>query len=463
MQPAVAEDVVLALDLVPARDAVELAPDELRRLPLVGRRPERERQLVAMDVHGARPGTASARRRGRSAGATARCARRPRARRRPARATTRRRRRARARGRRARLSAPKWRGLSWIASGCIPVSNRMFWPACWIRKKKYGTTITSPHAGSIAIRSVPALFTRYEYVLLLHHRNIVQISTSIGSRAARSSSASSSRAATCGCCSQLRAPPRYDIAVTIIAELATGLHAAHEATGRTARRSPRAPRCVVRATCCSAGSARSSSRDFGVAKARLRSYHTVSGTIKGKAPYMAPEQILGEPLDRRADVFSLGVLLFEVTTRTRLYSANAHANAMKQILDGDVPDPAERRPGYPPSSRRSCAARSRAIRDRSLSDRARARRRSRCSSPARSDGTCRAPRSASARARDSCEAAHERRQACRRRSSARVEPLRRRAAIGVGPYVLVRRSARAARRASISRASIARTASSATS
>ena len=48
--------------------------------------------------------------------------------------------------------------------------------------------------------------------------------------------------------------------------------------------------------------------DFGVAKARSRSYHTVSNTIKGKAPYMAPEQILGEAIDRRADVFSLGVL-----------------------------------------------------------------------------------------------------------------------------------------------------------
>ena len=87
--------------------------------------------------------------------------------------------------------------------------------------------------------------------------------------------------------------------------------------------------------------------DFGVAKARQRSYHTVSGTIKGKAPYMAPEQILGEPVDRRADVFSLGVLLFEVSTRTRLYSASADARAMKQILDATLPDPAERRPGYP--------------------------------------------------------------------------------------------------------------------
>jgi serine/threonine-protein kinase len=88
--------------------------------------------------------------------------------------------------------------------------------------------------------------------------------------------------------------------------------------------------------------------DFGIAKARSRSYHTMSGTIKGKPSYMAPEQILGEPLDRRADIFALGVLLFEVTTRTRLYSASSNAVAMRQILDGEVPEPASRRPGYPP-------------------------------------------------------------------------------------------------------------------
>jgi eukaryotic-like serine/threonine-protein kinase len=146
----------------------------------------------------------------------------------------------------------------------------------------------------------------------------------------------------------LRAPPRYDIAIAIIAEIATGLDAAHDATGPDGESLNLVHRDVSPSNVLLGVCGEVKIADFGVAKARSRSYHTVSGSIKGKAPYMAPEQILGEPLDRRADVFSLGVLLFEVTTRTRLYSAQSNAMAMRQILDGQVPDPAERRPGYPP-------------------------------------------------------------------------------------------------------------------
>jgi eukaryotic-like serine/threonine-protein kinase len=146
----------------------------------------------------------------------------------------------------------------------------------------------------------------------------------------------------------LRAAPRYDIAITIISELATGLDAAHDATGPDGAPLHLVHRDVSPSNVLLGKQGEIKLSDFGIAKARMRSYHTVSGTIKGKAPYMAPEQILGETLDRRADIFSLGVLLFEATTRTRLYSSVADANAMKMILAGDVPDPAERRPGYPP-------------------------------------------------------------------------------------------------------------------
>ncbi len=146
----------------------------------------------------------------------------------------------------------------------------------------------------------------------------------------------------------LRAPPPYHLAITVIAELASGLDAAHEATAADGTPLHLVHRDVSPSNVLLGRLGEIKLADFGIAKTRLRSYHTVSGTIKGKAPYMAPEQILGEPLDRRADIFSLGVLLFELTTRTRLYSEKSDAGAMKQILAGELPDPAARRPGYPP-------------------------------------------------------------------------------------------------------------------
>lgn len=146
----------------------------------------------------------------------------------------------------------------------------------------------------------------------------------------------------------LRSPLRYDLALAIISELATGLHAAHEAIGADGVTLGLIHRDVTPSNVLLGTYGEVKLADFGIARTRQRSYHTVSGTIKGKAAYMAPEQILGEPLDRRSDVFSLGVVLFEVTTRTRLYSATGDANAMRRILSGEVPDPAERRPDYPP-------------------------------------------------------------------------------------------------------------------
>ncbi len=145
-----------------------------------------------------------------------------------------------------------------------------------------------------------------------------------------------------------RAPLRYDVALAIITELATGLDAAHEATGADGVLLGLVHRDVTPSNVLLGTYGEVKLSDFGIAHTRQRSYHTVSGTIKGKAAYMAPEQILGEQLDRRADVFGLGVVLFEVTTRTRLYSATGDPTAMKRILAGEIPDPAERRPGYPP-------------------------------------------------------------------------------------------------------------------
>jgi serine/threonine-protein kinase len=88
--------------------------------------------------------------------------------------------------------------------------------------------------------------------------------------------------------------------------------------------------------------------DFGIAKARDRLSVTRTGTVKGKFPYMAPEQILEQPVDRRADVFSLGVLLWELTCGQRLYTGVTDYEVLKKILHTPVPRPSEVVPDYPP-------------------------------------------------------------------------------------------------------------------
>lgn len=57
--------------------------------------------------------------------------------------------------------------------------------------------------------------------------------------------------------------------------------------------------------------------DFGIAKGTMSAGQTRSGVIKGKVGYMAPEQVMGDPLDRRADVFAVGVMLWELLAKTR--------------------------------------------------------------------------------------------------------------------------------------------------
>jgi serine/threonine protein kinase len=87
--------------------------------------------------------------------------------------------------------------------------------------------------------------------------------------------------------------------------------------------------------------------DFGIAKATTRSTHTKSGVLKGKIAYMSPEQCRGKPLDRRTDIFALGILIYELTTSRRLFAEESDYNAMDRIVRGDVPPPQDLRGDYP--------------------------------------------------------------------------------------------------------------------
>ena len=85
--------------------------------------------------------------------------------------------------------------------------------------------------------------------------------------------------------------------------------------------------------------------DFGVAKTAARS-DTEAGTVKGTFSYMAPEQVRARPLDPRADVFAVGVILYELTTGTRLFRGT-DTEVMMKVVEHDAPRPSERVPDYP--------------------------------------------------------------------------------------------------------------------
>jgi serine/threonine-protein kinase len=84
--------------------------------------------------------------------------------------------------------------------------------------------------------------------------------------------------------------------------------------------------------------------DFGIAKAEERETATRSGTIKGKFAYMSPEQCAGKALDRRSDLFSVGVVLFEALTLRKLFRRASTLATMRAVLDDPIPRVREFRP-----------------------------------------------------------------------------------------------------------------------
>ncbi|KIG14027.1 serine/threonine protein kinase [Enhygromyxa salina] len=78
--------------------------------------------------------------------------------------------------------------------------------------------------------------------------------------------------------------------------------------------------------------------DFGIAKASDSVTRSESSGLKGKLAYMSPQQAGGEPLDRRADVFSAGVMLWELVSGRRLWAGCSEATVARRLVDRDLPD-----------------------------------------------------------------------------------------------------------------------------
>ena len=138
----------------------------------------------------------------------------------------------------------------------------------------------------------------------------------------------------------------HALAARVIADAAAGLHAAHELSEGGE------PLGVVHRDVSPqnvfvtfAGAVKVV--DFGIALARDRVQETETGTLKGKLGYMAPEQAASGALDRRADVWALGVCLWEMLVGARLFRRGTPMETLRAVADAPIEAPSSRRAGVP--------------------------------------------------------------------------------------------------------------------
>jgi len=136
--------------------------------------------------------------------------------------------------------------------------------------------------------------------------------------------------------------------LTIAAGTAAGLHHAHDRLGLDGRALGIVHRDVSPSNLMVSYEGGVKVVDFGVAKAADRAQETKSGTVKGKISYLSPEQCRGKRVDRRSDLFSLGICFWEMLTTERLFKRSSDFENMNAIVTEETPPPSARRPDVPP-------------------------------------------------------------------------------------------------------------------
>ncbi|WP_437731596.1 protein kinase domain-containing protein [Sorangium sp. So ce1335] len=140
-------------------------------------------------------------------------------------------------------------------------------------------------------------------------------------------------------CARAKRPLPLGIALRIFLDVLAGLHAAHELTGSDGEPLHLVHRDVSPQNVLVGVDGVARITDFGVARAETRLMSTRGNALKGKLAYMAPEQIRAQQIDRRSDVYSAGVVLWEMLTEERLFKADNDGALIAQILQGPPTGP----------------------------------------------------------------------------------------------------------------------------
>jgi serine/threonine protein kinase len=140
-------------------------------------------------------------------------------------------------------------------------------------------------------------------------------------------------------CRRRNEPVPLGMSLAVMRDVCQALHYAHTFTDPSGRSSPIIHRDVAQKNIMVTYDGVVKLLDFGIAKARNSLERTKVGMVKGTAGYMSPEQVRGHPLDGRSDVFSAGVVLWELVAGERLFAAETEREEMKMILDAPIPVP----------------------------------------------------------------------------------------------------------------------------
>ena len=136
-------------------------------------------------------------------------------------------------------------------------------------------------------------------------------------------------------------PLSVGLVLRIIAEAAAGLDYAHQSRDSQGRPMKLVHRDVSPQNILVGFDGGVKVIDFGVAKAAGSASHTDTGVLKGKYPYMSPEQANGQPVDARSDLFALGVVLWELLTGRRLFKGESDLMTLRLVRECQVPPPSQ--------------------------------------------------------------------------------------------------------------------------
>jgi len=139
----------------------------------------------------------------------------------------------------------------------------------------------------------------------------------------------------------------YEAAVSIIAAAARGLDHAHRRCSPDGQPLHLVHRDVSLSNIMVGRDGSVKVVDFGIATATISSHETSPGVVRGKTSYMSPEQCLGDAVDLRTDVFALGIVLYELTTRRRCFVGNSDFERMLAVVHGNYTRPTEAVEGFP--------------------------------------------------------------------------------------------------------------------